>query len=386
MASRRLTAHSRLTVVVDPPRLVTDRLVLRGWAASDRDAFAAMNADPEVMHYFPAVQSRAESDAMVDRIEASFASDGFGLWALEHRDDGRFLGFTGLARAAAGLPVAGEVEVGWRLGRSAWGQGLATEAGGAALAYGFDTAGLDAVMSMTARVNVPSWRVMERLGMLRDRDADFDHPRLPLDSPLRRHVVHRRTRAQGVAPPAGDPYPERGVVEAVSMERRHRFSKPTSPVISLVAGVGVEGDAHAGVTVRHRSRRRWHPEEPNLRQVHLLHAELLDELRPTYAVQAGDIGENVLTRGIDLLGLPAGTRLHLGRTALVEVMGLRSPCVQLDRFADGLMQATLDRDTDGELVRKAGVMCVVLAGGDVRPGDPLRVELPPGEQLPLRPV
>lgn len=385
--------------MVDPPRLVTDRLVLRGWTASDRDAFAAMNADPEVMHYFPAVQSRAESHAMVDRIEESFASDGFGLWALERRDDGRFVGFTGLSRVAAGVPVAGEVEVGWRLERSAWGQGLASEAAESALAYGFEAVGLDAVMSMTARINVPSWRLMERLGMPRDRDADFDHPRLQAGSPLRRHVVHRLTRADWAAPTCGggewarharrvtpDLYPQRGVVESVAVGRRHRFSKPTSDRIRLVAGVGVEGDAHAGVTVQHRSRKRWHPDAPNLRQVHLLHTELLDELCPAHDVEAGDIGENVLTRGVDLLGLPSGSRLHLGETALVEVMGLRNPCVQLDRFADGLMQATLDRNARGDLVRKAGVMGVVVVGGDVRPGDPVRVELPPGDHLSLRPV
>ncbi|MDQ3628366.1 MAG: MOSC domain-containing protein [Actinomycetota bacterium] len=166
----------------------------------------------------------------------------------------------------------------------------------------------------------------------------------------------------------------------------HRFSKATRGAIRLVAGVGVQGDAHAGVTVQHRSRLRRDPLQANSRQVHLLHAELLDELRPAYEVGPGDLGENVLTRGVDLLGLPEGTRLHLGAMALVEVMGLRNPCVQLDRFAGGLTQATLARDADGALVRKAGVMGVVLAGGDVRPGDPVRVEPPMGEHLPLRPV
>jgi len=377
--------------VVDVPRLTTDRLVLRGWTAPDRDAFAAMNADPDVMRFFPAVQSRAETDALVDRIEATFASDGFGLWALESRG-GQFVGFTGLVRAADGLPVSGEVEVGWRLKRSAWGQGLASEAAREVLGYGFRTAGLDAIMSLTAQINVPSWRVMERLGMRRDRGADFDHPRLAADSPLRRHVVHRISRdawaAEGDVPGPRHPEPiaGRGGVESVSLARSHHFSKSVGDTIGLVAGIGVAGDAHAGVTVKHRSRRRKHPEAPNLRQVHLLHAELLDELRPTHQVGPGDLGENVLTRGVDLLVLPEGARLHLGDTALVEVMGLRNPCLQLDRFSEGLMKATLDRDADGELVRKAGVMGVVLVGGEVRPGDPVDVELPPGEQLPLRPV
>ncbi len=176
-------------------------------------------------------------------------------------------------------------------------------------------------------------------------------------------------------------------VTAVSRSPRHRFSKQNEACIRLLEGLGVEGDAHAGHTVQHRSRKRWTPHLPNLRQVHLIHAELHDELNAAgFQVAPGDLGENVTTRGIDLLGLPTGTRLHLGASAVIEVTGLRNPCVQLDRFQDGLMQATLDRTADGELVRKAGVMAVVLAGGDVRPGDSVRVELPPPPHAPLAPV
>jgi MOSC domain-containing protein YiiM len=175
-----------------------------------------------------------------------------------------------------------------------------------------------------------------------------------------------------------------GQVMAVCRGPRHRFSKGAVPAITLVEGVGVEGDAHAGATVQHRSRARWRPQLPNLRQVHLLHAELLDEL--AFDLGPGDVGENVLTRGIDLLALPTGARLHLGPTAVVGVTGLRNPCVQLDRFADGLREAMLRHEPDGTLVRLAGVMGVVLAGGEVRPGDAVVVELPAGEPVPLRPV
>ncbi|MCW2613692.1 MAG: molybdenum cofactor biosysynthesis protein [Frankiales bacterium] len=157
--------------------------------------------------------------------------------------------------------------------------------------------------------------------------------------------------------------------------------------MTLLEGLGVEGDAHAGATVQHRSRKRWRPDLPNLRQVHLLHAELLDDLTAQgFSVAPGQVGENVLTRGVDLLDLPAGARLHLGPDAVVEVTGLRNPCVQLDRFADGLMQATLRREPDGALVRLAGVMSVVLVGGDVRCGHDVRVELPDGDAVPLAPV
>ena len=178
-----------------------------------------------------------------------------------------------------------------------------------------------------------------------------------------------------------------GVVTAVSLSRGHHFSKPNALSIRLLAGLGVDGDAHAGVTVKHRSRVRRDPSQPNLRQVHLVHAELFDELREKgFVVVPGDIGENVTTRGIDLLALPTGTRLRLGETATVEITGLRNPCVQLDTFQKGLMAATLDKDSDGNLVRKAGVMGVVLAGGEVRPGDAIAVELPEGPHRALQPV
>ena len=177
------------------------------------------------------------------------------------------------------------------------------------------------------------------------------------------------------------------VVAAVSRSPRHVFSKPTNLSIRLLAGLGVDGDAHCGTTVKHRSRVARDPTQPNLRQVHLLHAELFEELRTRgYTVMAGDLGENVTTRGIDLLALPTGTRLHLGREAVVEVTGLRNPCSQLDKFQHGLMAAVLDRDSSGALTRKAGIMSTVLAGGDVRPGDSVIVERPPLPYVPLAPV
>jgi MOSC domain-containing protein YiiM len=178
-----------------------------------------------------------------------------------------------------------------------------------------------------------------------------------------------------------------GIVTAVSRSATHTMTKPNEASIQLLEGLGVEGDAHLGVTVKHRSRVKRDPTQPNLRQVHLVHAELFDELRPAgYDLVPGQIGENVTTRGIDLLGLPAGTKLHLGESAVVQVTGLRNPCSQLDDIQKGLMAATLDRDADGNLIRKAGVMATVLTGGEVRPNDPIRVELPPEPHDPLAPV
>lgn len=154
-----------------------------------------------------------------------------------------------------------------------------------------------------------------------------------------------------------------------------------------MAGLGVEGDAHSGRTVQHRSRVARDPTQPNLRQVHLIHAELHDALNAAgFCVSAGDMGENITTRGVDLLGLPAGTRLHLGASAVVEVTGLRNPCPQLDAFQPGLLAAVLGRDAEGALIRKAGAMGIVLANGEVQPNDPIRVVLPPEPHEPLKPV
>jgi len=174
---------------------------------------------------------------------------------------------------------------------------------------------------------------------------------------------------------------------AVSRSPTHTLAKANEQSIRLIAGLGIDGDAHSGTTVKHRSRVLRDPTQPNLRQVHFIHAELLDELRlAAFAVSAGQMGENITTRGVDLLGLPAGARLHLGDAAVVEVTGLRNPCAQLDLIAPGLMAATLRRDPRGNLIRKAGVMGIVVFGGEVRAGDSIRVALPSEPHLPLRPV
>jgi MOSC domain-containing protein YiiM len=180
---------------------------------------------------------------------------------------------------------------------------------------------------------------------------------------------------------------ENGRIVAVSRDAEHRFSKPVVAEITLVAGWGVEGDAHAGTTVQHRSRVARDPSQPNLRQVHLLHAEVFDEVAASgHTVVPGDMGENVTTRGVDLLGLPTGALLHLGDEACVRVTGLRNPCQQINDFDPGLLREVLGRAEDGTVERKGGVMGVVVTGGVVRAGDAVRVELPAGEPRPLLPV
>ncbi len=167
-------------------------------------------------------------------------------------------------------------------------------------------------------------------------------------------------------------------VIAVSSSGQHSFSKPNQPSVKLVRGIGIEGDAHAGKTIKHLYLLKKDPARPNLRQVHLIHAELLDALNQQgFSVAPGQLGENITTRGIDLLGLPAGAKLRLGGEAVVELTGLRNPCHQIDDFQKGVLKAVLDQDEDGNLIRKAGVMGIVLAGGEVRPGDTITIDLPP---------
>jgi MOSC domain-containing protein YiiM len=180
---------------------------------------------------------------------------------------------------------------------------------------------------------------------------------------------------------------EDGIVVAVHRSPTHEFSKPTKDRIRLLAALGVEGDAHLGTTVKHRSRVAKDPSQPNLRQVHLIHDELIDELRVKgFRVAPEAMGENITTRGIDLLSLPSRARLHIGQNAVIEITGLRNPCRQLNDFQPGLMAAVLDREPGGQLIRKAGVMGIVLASGDIRPGDRITVEAPPAVGQRLEPV
>ena len=188
------------------PELRTARLVLRAWLPSDREPFAALNADPAVAEFLGGVRGRAESDALVDRTMDHWDREGFGLWAVERVDSGEFIGFTGLARPSFEAPFTPAVEVGWRLARAAWGKGFATEAAEASLAHGFATLGLAEIVSFTVPANVRSRAVMKRLGMHRDPLDDFDHPGLPEGHRLRRHVLYRlgadewRARGSGADP------------------------------------------------------------------------------------------------------------------------------------------------------------------------------------------
>jgi ribosomal-protein-alanine N-acetyltransferase len=171
--------------------LRTERLLLREWRPEDREPFARLNADPEVMEFFPAPLTREQSDAFVDRIEEQFAEHGLGVWAVEDLATGEFIGFAGLLQQRFEAPFTPAFEIGYRLARHTWGQGLATEAARAAVADAFERAALREIVSLTAVGNVRSRAVMRRLGMTHDPADDFDHPRVPDGHPLKRHVLYR---------------------------------------------------------------------------------------------------------------------------------------------------------------------------------------------------
>lgn len=175
----------------DWPELRTERLLLRGWTPADRVSLAAINADPRVMEFLGAPMTREQSDAMADRIESKFARQGYGFWAVEVPGAAPFIGFVGLNAPDLDAPFMPAVEIGWRLGADSWGCGYASEAALAALDFGFDVAGLDEVVAFTAARNVRSRSVMERIGMTHDPDDDFDHPAIPVKSPLRPHLLYR---------------------------------------------------------------------------------------------------------------------------------------------------------------------------------------------------
>lgn len=167
-------------------------------------------------------------------------------------------------------------------------------------------------------------------------------------------------------------------VIAVAADKEHNFSKPVKEQITLVAGLGVEGDAHFGKTVQHLSRIAIDPTVPNIRQVHLIHSELFSYLKDEgFDISPGQMGENITTSGVDLLSMPVGTRLFIGDEAVIELTGLRNPCKQLNSLQDGLMKKLVYKSRDGDIVRLSGVMSIITKGGVVRPGDSIRIEIPP---------
>jgi RimJ/RimL family protein N-acetyltransferase len=321
-------------------------------------------------------------------------SESFASYLQRNRSD-RFLGM--LVCARADHAIVGVINLSEIVGgafRSAYlgfyghashaGTGAMTEALRLAVTFSFQTLRLHRLEANVQPGNTRSIALVRRCGFGLE---GFSPRYLKIGGRWR---DHERWAILSDAPTAPIPAPgcaREGVVVAVSRSATHTLAKWNQESVKLVAGLGVEDDAHAGGTIKHRSRVARDASEPNLRQVHLIHAELQDELRASgFAVSAGQMGENITTRGVDLLALPAGARLRLGVTAVVEVTGLRTPCAQLDTIQPGLMAAVMPRDENGVIARKSGVMSIVLASGEVHPGDPIRVDLPPEPRRPLGPV
>jgi RimJ/RimL family protein N-acetyltransferase len=340
----------------------TARLAFRPWVPSDAPVFWDLYRRDDVVRFLGATpQPCADLTDAQSRLErwTSRAVDGEGLWAIIRREDGAIIGTALLVSLLdADGSRSGAVEIGWHLHPDAWGRGYATEAGGALLALA-RAQGRPDVRALVWPENRRSAAVCARLGMARQGitgawyGVELEEYRL-------------------------------ATVVAVSMDGAHRFSKAAVESITLVEGLGVLGDAHAGATVQHRSRVARDPSQPNLRQVHLLGRAFLDEAREAgFAVGPGELGENVLTSGVALESLARDTVLCLGPQARVRVTGLRNPCVQIDDFRRGLLARAVGVDDAGGVVRRAGVMSVVLRGGVVRASDPILVEEPPGPVVPL---
>lgn len=358
-----------------PNDLHTSRLLLRRWRADD-----AVRLEPilaaNVAHLGPWIPRRVAEPAplprLMERLEACIVAFDEGRewrYGIFTRDTLELIGEVGLyPRAARGrVPFddADHIEIGYWLRSDVTGQGFATEASRAVFRFARTLPHTTRVVIRCDEHNARSIAIPRRLGF--QLAETIVQPSVTASGlPERLQVWEYRL--------SGD---EPAVV-AVSRSAGHTFSKTPDDTIRLLAGLGVEGDAHCGTTVKHRSRVARDPHQPNLRQVHLIHEELFSELSTAgFRVGAGSLGENITTRGIDLLALPRATRLHVGQTAVVEITGLRNPCVQIDRYQSGLMSAVLDRDDAGLVVRKAGVMGIVITSGEVRRGDSIEIELPP---------
>ena len=339
---------------------------LRGLACGDFAELAAILGAEVPAGWPPGVYDGDAMRFFRERLMAEGPpSVGWYGWYAIRREDERTSPLLVGSGGYFGPPSGRGVEIGYSVVESCRGQGFATEIIRALAAHAFAESPVSCVVAHTTKENVASQRALLRAGFRRVGNGA---------APETARFERRREESEHCM----NDISMTGTVTAASRNAAHTFSKMNQDRIVLVAGLGVDGDAHSGETIRHRSRVQRDPTQPNLRQVHLIHSELFDELRNLgHAVSAGELGENITTRGLDLLHLPAAARLHLGERAVVELTGLRTPCVQIDRFQNGLMEALLERCDDGRVAAKAGVMAIVREGGEVRPGDAIRVELPP---------
>ncbi len=302
-------------------------------------------------------------------LEKSYEENGFGLYKMVLKSEEKAIGLCGLIQRDF-LP---EIDLGFGILPAYERKAYTYEASRGVLKYAFETLGKTKVLGFTSVHNTASQRLLQKLGfvgegLIKYKKTDEDVSLFGLDE-------ERFIRNLA------------GEVRAVSKSPTHSFSKKIQPKIKLLKGLGIEGDAHMGKSVKHRSRVRKDPSQPNLRQVHLIHEELLDELKGKgFDIKAGEMGENISTRGVELLKLPQGSLLKIGNEAVIKVTGLRNPCSQLDGLQEGLMKALVYKDTQGKVIRKAGIMGIVEESGWINQGDKIEVVLPSQEHLPLERV
>jgi MOSC domain-containing protein YiiM/RimJ/RimL family protein N-acetyltransferase len=357
--------HTAAALPEPPFTLTGDGLFLREWTQEDIVVMVRLFDEPEVARWTP-LSSPFDLDAAQRYLDRAGAAREAGTRIQFAVGEVAGTGGGSAPRGEALAMLKGEdrrdVELGYAIGAAHRGRGLAVRSVRLLTDFAWTTLGARRVVLRIEPDNDASSAVARRAGFT-PADLPFEIIEDPDGTRIALRIWEHR----------------RPLVQSVSLSPVHGFSKDAVASVELLEGLGVRGDTHLGVTVQHRSRVAQDPTQPNLRQVHLIHAELHEELLEAgFEVAAGELGENITTRGIDLLGLPRGARLHLGAEAVVEVTGLRNPCDQINGFQPGLLKQVLGRDGRGALVRKAGIMAVVLRGGEVRPGDPIRVELPAG--------
>ncbi len=350
----------------------TQRLDLQEVNINDTAFIIELLNSPGWLAYIGDAKVREPNDAaryIETKLQKGYRDDGFGLYKMVLRSTGETIGLCGLIQRS----FLEDIDLGFGLLPQYYRKGYTYEASIKMLEYAFYELKVNKVLAFTSLENPNSQNLLKKLGF--KTDGIIKYGNTEEDVHLYKLEMEKFLEIQS------------GQVKAVSKSSTHSFSKFVTAKIKLLKGLGIEGDAHMGKTVKHRSRVRKDPNQPNLRQVHLIHEELFNELaQKGFTIKAGQMGENILTHGIDLLNLPRNTILKIGNQAEIEITGLRNPCSQLNGLQEGLMQALVFTDDAGKVIRKAGIMGIVKQGGEVRVGDRIEVIRPIGEHVALERV
>lgn len=350
----------------------TSRLKLEHVEQADAPFILALLNTDGWLAYIGNSKVKTVADAenyIAEKLEKSYQTQGFGLFKMVLKSDGTAIGLCGLIKRDY-LP---ELDIGFGMLPEYERKGYTYEAARGIVEYAFKQLGKNKLFGFTSLDNTASQRLLCKLGFINEGVIKYGNT----DEDVRLFGLLKKNYVVQLE----------GEVVSVSKSAIYSFSKQVFSEITLLKGLGIKGDIHAGKKVKHRSRVRRDPSQPNLRQVHLMHQELFEELKPKgFEVHPGEMGENITTKGIEILKLPQGTLLKIGEEAVIKITGLRNPCAQLNGLKDGLMNVLVFKDEAGNVIRKAGIMSVVEVGGIVRQGDRIKVELPAEQHLPLEKV